>query len=123
MGSKSPSATSRLHLIRWSSVVRLSADCVEKLRRPVRGGLLRKSDLSDRARIDERDQGKGWGTLEKVRRVASVEFFNTIGQQRTFDRCATPPLQLIRSPQVFQLRRHSPAVQIQPLSCESIHVD
>jgi hypothetical protein len=61
-----------------------SADSVEKLDRSVPRCTAAKIDLSDRPRIDDRDPGNGLTTPANVRKRAPLEFFNRIGQDRTF---------------------------------------
>jgi len=59
-------------------------DSVEKLdSQGCASSVEKKADRSDRARIDDRDHGKGEATPEEVLRTDCIELFIRIGRQRS----------------------------------------
>jgi hypothetical protein len=64
----------------WRRDRQQRVDSVEKLDAQSCASHAEKIDLSDRARIDDRDHGKGESTPEKVLRTECIEFFNRIGR-------------------------------------------
>jgi hypothetical protein len=56
----------------------LPLNSVEKLDAQSCASRVEEIDLSDRARIDDRDHGKGEGTPKEVPRTECIEFFNGI---------------------------------------------